>query len=66
MVQVVNVKHIYPGLDTIEFEGLSTDTKPTTTDLAPGSTFYELDTGKGWDYSTGNINPATGNGWWPV
>lgn len=52
-----------------ELQGLSTDTKPTIVNgdkIDSGSTFYELNTGKGFAYSDNNINPATGNGWWGV
>jgi hypothetical protein len=48
-----------------ELQGLSTDIKPIT-DIGSGSTFYELDTGKGWIFDTTNINSSTGNGWWPL
>jgi hypothetical protein len=50
--------------DIVELVGLSTDTKPT--DCPSGSTFYELDTGKGFIYNSVNVNPVTGNGWWGV
>ena len=43
---------------------LSTDTKPTN--IAPGSSCYELDTKKSWVFSEANINPITGNGWWEL
>jgi hypothetical protein len=33
------------------YQGLSTDTKPTS-NITPGSEFWELDTGKLWIYST--------------
>jgi hypothetical protein len=46
-----------------EYQGLSTDTKPTT-GVGEGSTFTELDTGDFWQYSVENENPATSNGWW--
>lgn len=66
MVSVIKVTRVIPGMDTIEYQGLSTDIKPTPSNLAPGSTFYELNTGKGFDYDPNNINPITGNGWWEV
>lgn len=47
-----------------ELNGLSTDTKPLN--CGGGSTFYELDTGRGYYFDTNNINPVTGNGWWEV
>lgn len=46
-----------------EYQGLSTDTKPTT-GVPDGSTYYELDTENLKVYDTVNINPATSNGWW--
>jgi hypothetical protein len=51
-----NVKH---------WQGLSTDIKPTT-DLGAGSTFWELDTEKGFVFSKLHTNPVTSNGWWEV
>jgi hypothetical protein len=47
------------------------DTKPTkgpdgATNLETGSTIREFDTGKLWEYSAANTNPATTNGWWEV
>ena len=48
-----------------ELSGLSTDVKPIT-NISTGSTYYELDTGAGWMYDSGNINPITGNGWWAI
>lgn len=50
------------GPNTYEIQGLSTDAKPLI--YASGSTYYELDTGKGWVYDSNNINPLTSNGWW--
>lgn len=49
-----------------EYHGLSTDTKPTLSDMSNESTFYEIDTGSGFVYSQSNTNPATTNGWWSV
>jgi hypothetical protein len=48
-----------------EYQGLSVDAKPIIS-VPVGSTFYEEDTDNGWDYDPNNINPQTGNGWWPV
>jgi hypothetical protein len=48
-----------------EFQGLSTDPKPTK-DVGSGSTFYELDKQKGYIYDSLNVNAITGNGWWEV
>lgn len=53
------------GGNTKEFHGLSTDIKPVIS-IGEGSTFYELDTAKGWVYDGVNINPLTGNKWWEV
>ena len=50
---------------TLQYQGLSTDAKPTL-NVPVGSTFYEDDTGNGWSYDPSNINPITGNGWWSV
>jgi hypothetical protein len=61
MVTVIN-KDNHTNIQ--ELNGLSTDTKPI--DVGGGSTFWELDTSKGWTYDSQNINPATGNGWWEV
>lgn len=47
-----------------EYQGLSTDIKPTN--CRSGSTFYEIDTKLGYVYDKGNINPATSNHWWGV
>jgi hypothetical protein len=52
------------GYDRKDFQGLSTDTKPTE-GLCEGSTFYELDTKNTYIFSV-NINPATSNGWWVI
>lgn len=48
-----------------EFRCLSTDTKKTE-DIGGGSIVRELDTGKVYEFSEQNINPATSNGWWEV
>jgi hypothetical protein len=53
-----------PHTNINEYQGLSTDTKPT--DCGGGSTFYELNTGKGWVFDSNNTNPATSNGWCEV
>lgn len=52
------------GGNVKNFQGLSTDTKPT--ECGGGSTFYELDTGAAWVFDIGNINPTTSNGWWEI
>jgi hypothetical protein len=44
MVMVVDVKRIYPGVDIIEYQGLSSDPKPN--DCSARSTFDELETMK--------------------
>jgi hypothetical protein len=54
-----------PSCNTFDKIGLSTDVKPTQ-DMGSGSTFYELDTKKVWQFSKLNINPVTGDGWWEV
>jgi len=48
-----------------EFQGLDTDTKPTTR-IGGMSTFYETNTGKAWVFDELNINPVTTTGWWEV
>jgi len=56
--------------DKREYQGLSTDTKPTTdgagNKFGSGSTFYELDTGNGFTFDKYNICPTTSTNWWPV
>jgi hypothetical protein len=65
MINMVVQTGITVGGNKKEFQGLSTDTKPTL-DIGGGSTFYELDTKKGWVFDLGNVNPATNNNWWEV
>jgi hypothetical protein len=55
---------VITGGNKNEYQGLSTDTKPT--DCGAGSTFYELDTKKGFIYDLSNKNPATNSFWWEV
>lgn len=50
------------GGDVKSYQGLSSDTKPTT--CGSGSTFYELDTKKAWVYDANNVNPGTATKWW--
>jgi|GEM_PF-3903829 len=45
--------------------GLGADVKPTTY-VPAGFTFYETDTKIAWIFDGANINPVTGNGWWPL
>jgi hypothetical protein len=59
------------GGDKKEFQGLSTDAKPVNVPgagnvIGSGSTFYEVDTKKGFVFDANNINPVTGSGWWEV
>jgi hypothetical protein len=61
---MVNKAGVTSGGNKVELQGLSTDTKPTN--YGSGTTFYELDTGKGYVFDTVNINPDTNDGWWPV
>lgn len=49
-------KTLYTG-GYMEFAGLSTDTKPTDDDIATGSIFIEVDTGKVFFYN------ADGTAW---
>lgn len=41
----------------------STDTKPTD-GVPAGARLLEVDTGRRFEYSYGNTNPATSDGWW--
>lgn len=45
MVRSIASRSLGDDLIYHEFSGLSTDTKPTGTDIATGSTFVEVDTG---------------------
>jgi hypothetical protein len=47
------------------YQVLSTDTKPTQA-VQDGAKLKELDTGREYEYSAANVNPATGNGWWEI
>lgn len=48
-----------------EFTGLSTDAKPTSSNIGVDSTYYEEDTGILWKYGA-NVNPATSDRWWSL
>lgn len=50
---------------TVQLRGISTDPRPTE-NVPAGSVLREYDTGKIWEFSEKNINPATGDGWWGV
>lgn len=50
--------------NTKEYQGLSTDIKPT--DCGPGSTFYELNTGNRYIYDPSNIAPENNSNWWKI
>jgi hypothetical protein len=53
-----------------QFVGLSTDTRPESTDEMPigtGSIYTEIDgTKRDFLFVEGNINPATSDSWWEV
>lgn len=51
------------GTDSRMYQGLSTDTKPTT--CGTGSVFYELDTKKNYLFDENNEYMA-GVKWWPL
>ena len=59
-IKKTNIKNIPRSL-----RGLAADAKPVV-DVPNGSTFFERDTKKIWEYDTGNVNPVTANGWWEV
>jgi len=61
---MVNQTGVTVGGEIKNYQGLSTDTKPT--DCGSGSSFYELNTGKAWIYDKANTNPTTSNGWWEM
>lgn len=56
------------GGDQKDFQGLSTDTKPSTGGdfgtVGGLSMFFESNTGNAFVYDEKNINPETGDGWW--
>ena len=46
MVRTIEKREVDQGFAYMEFSGLSTDDKPVTTNMATGSVFVEVDTGK--------------------
>ena len=65
MVEIVNTSPAKYGAGTVyECQGLSTDTKPSYTDMASQSSFYALDTNLIYTFSAGNA--GTTSGWWEV
>jgi hypothetical protein len=74
MVELLNVRNFGDKTAVMDFQGLSTDTKPTTdyacykgkVNVDSDSTFYELDTKKLCVYSARNANAVTSNGWWEM
>ena len=55
---------VYYDQNKLNYSGLFADDKPTGKSITDLARFVELDTKTEYLWSTKNVNPATGNGWW--
>lgn len=60
MIRTIDSHVVKGNVRYMEYAGLSTDTKPTGSNIATGSLFHEVDTTKVYAY---NESAATGEEW---